>query len=111
MYRALLVMTLALLLAAGGDLARSIFVVDGVTTAHAAHDCCPPCDGPPDADESGCCDLGCSCTCAAGIVAVSPAHPPVVRPCIDPRPLRVSMRVPQLLDHDTGPPPTPPPIG
>jgi len=111
--RALLVMILSLLLAAGGDLWRSH------TAGHASsvhtHDCCPHSDAPPvdgdDDDDDACCDIGCHCTCAAGIVALSPARAPIVRPGVDAAPLRVGSMPTLLTDHERGPPPTPPPIG
>ncbi len=111
MFRTFLVMTLALLLAAGGDAARSLLVVDSVVSAHSAsHDCCPPCEGPPAEDDAPCCDIGCSCTCAAGVVALSPPVAPLLHPGASTRALRVSSPVALLTDHDRGPPPTPPPI-
>jgi hypothetical protein len=115
--RALLVLILSLLLAAGGDVLWALTAGDDAASAHAAHDCCPhrdapaESDGPTEGDGDACCDIGCYCTCAAGIVAVSPARAPTLQPWIAPQPLRVSTSLVPLTDHDRGPPPTPPPIG
>jgi hypothetical protein len=113
--RALLVMIASLLLAAGVDLWRSHGAKHGQAAA-AAHDCCPHRDAPPAEKDEGdggdaCCDIGCYCTCAAGIVALSPARAPTLQPGFETVTPRVCTPAALFTHHDRGPPPTPPPIG
>ncbi len=112
MFRTLLVLILALLLSAGGDFARSWLVVDSPAhAAQAGNDCCPHGAAQPD-EDGGRCDLDCgNPCCAAGLVALSPAEARGLQLRTVVHDHRVALPAELLPDHDTGPPPTPPPIG
>ena len=111
MLRTLLLLTVAVLLTAGlGDAVLSVDT--GGQAAHAADHCCPSQAAQPDTDDDACCDLDCGHACCTpgvvGVVAVAPVAAPLPASTVG----QVEHpHTAQAAALDTGPPPTPPPIG
>ncbi len=111
-FRALLLLVLALLLSAGSDVARSLATAgDSAQVTEATADCCPPTSGHAD-DEGGGCDLDCGQDCCVtGVAASAATAARAARLPTGRSHFRVNLPTALVPDRLTGPPPTPPPIG
>ncbi len=107
----LLLLLATVLLALGLQLpAEAPIGLDALAAAEAEDcDCCPPAE----ADEADCCtwDLG-ACHPTLVAAATAPRALPLPASVLDAPPAdTVPLPPHDLLERDTGPPPTPPPIG